>query len=164
MHQARIEMLQAMPIFGGIQEGALRVLVELAPEVVVKKDDFFFRENDQASSMFVLETGKVAVLKSWQGRECLLRHLGKGDCFGEMALMDLFPRSASIRAVEDCTAIELSAENLYRLYEKDLQQFAIIQMNMGREVCRRLRQSDEELFRAKMGAPDVGGHEIFRAM
>ena len=106
--------------------------------------------------MFVLEAGKVAVLKSWRGQEFLLRILKAGDCFGEMAVMDLLPRSASIRAVEDCTSIRLSAANLYRVYEHDLKQFALIKMNMGREVSRRLRDTDNQLFRARMGTPEVG--------
>ena len=65
--------------------------------------------------------------------------------------MDHCPRSASVRAVEDCTAIQISAANLYRVYAQDLKQFALIQMNMGREVCRRLREVDDRLFSAKMG-------------
>jgi len=65
-------------------------------------------------------------------------------------VMDLLPRSASVRAVEDCTAIRLSAANLYRVYERDLKQFALIQMNMGREVTRRLRETDNQLF-ARIG-------------
>jgi CRP/FNR family transcriptional regulator, cyclic AMP receptor protein len=51
-----------------------------------------------------------------------------------MAVMDLLPRSASIRAVEHCTALRLSAASLYQVYEHDLKQFALIQMNMGQEV------------------------------
>ena len=80
---------------------------------------------DQADSMFVLEAAKVAVLKSWRGQEYFLRTLKEGDCFGEMAVMDLLPRSASVRAVEDCTAIRLSATNLYQVYAQDLEQFAL---------------------------------------
>jgi len=113
--------------------------------------------------MFVLEEGKVAVLKRWQEGDCLLRILERGDCFGEMALMDFFPRSASVLAVEDCVAIELSAARLHELYEMDPRQFAMIEMNMGREVSRRLRESDERLFRASMGAADAGADYVFRA-
>jgi CRP-like cAMP-binding protein len=113
--------------------------------------------------MFVLEEGRVAVLKRWQGANCLLRNLERGDCFGEMALLDLSPRSASVRAVEDCAAIELSAASLYQLYKKDLEQFAMIEMNMGREVSRRLRESDERLFRARMGVANVGADYVFPA-
>ena len=65
--------------------------------------------------------------------------------------MDLFPRSASIRALADCSAIELTPDDLLRLYEHDLEQFTLVQMNIGREVCRRLRATDELLFRARMG-------------
>jgi CRP-like cAMP-binding protein len=121
----------------------------------VAKNQFFFREGDQADSMFVLEAGKVAVLKSWRGEERLLCTFGQGDCFGEMAVMDLLPRSASVRAVEDCTAIRISAGNLYQVYAKDLKQFALIQMNMGREVCRRLRDLDNRLFDVTMETPEA---------
>lgn len=79
-----------------------------------------------------------------------------------MAVIDHCERSASVRAVEDCTAIRISAANLYELYAQDLKQFALIQMNMGREVCRRLRQADSHLFSAKMGAPEADiGHLFF---
>ena len=163
MHAARIQLLQRMPIFGGIRDDILGFLLELSPVAGVPKDGFFFREDDEGQSMFVLEEGRVAVLKRWQGRDCLLRTLERGDCFGEMALLDLCPRSASVRAVEDCAAIELSAASLYQLYKKDLEQFAMIEMNMGREVSRRLRESDERLFRARMGVADAGADYVFPA-
>ncbi|VTU21833.1 Acetyltransferase Pat [Variovorax sp. SRS16] len=151
MLAARIEMMQQMPIFGAIGADAIEFLLAPAPLVTVRGGDFFFREGDPAASMFVLETGHVTVSKSWQGHELLLRRFAPGDCFGEMALLDLFPRSASVRADEDCDAIELTPENLYRLFERDAEQFALIQMNIGREMSRRLRATDELLFRARMG-------------
>jgi len=152
MQQARIELLQRMPIFGGIRADILRFVLDFCPVVSVPANDYFFHEHDQADSMFVLEAGKVAVLKSWGAQEYLLKILKAGDCFGEMAVMDLSPRSASVRATEGCTAIRISAANLYKLYERDPKQFALIQMNMGREVTRRLRESDDRFFR-EMGPP-----------
>ncbi len=163
MQEARIRLLQRMAIFGGIRDEILEFLLERSPIIRVPRDEFFFRESEQGHSMFVLEEGKVAVLKCWQGGDCLLRILEQGDCFGEMALLDLCPRSASVRAVEDCVAIELSAASLHELYEKDLEQFTMIEMNMGREVSRRLRESDERLFRARMGVADVSADYLFPA-
>jgi CRP-like cAMP-binding protein len=163
MQEARIELLQRMPVFGGIRADVLQFLLGLCPVVSVPTNGFFFREHDQADSMFVLEAGKVVVLKSWGGQDYLLRTLKAGDCFGEMALMDLTPRSASVCAVEDCTAIRLSAANLYQVYAQDLKQFALIQMNMGREVCRRFREADNRLFRARMGTPDADIEHVFLA-
>ena len=163
MQEARIRLLQRMAIFGGIRDEILEFLLERSAFVRVPKDGYFFRQDDHGESMFVLEEGKAAVLRRWQESDFLLRILERGDCFGEMALMDLSPRSASVRAVEDCSAIEVSAASLYELYRKDLGQFAMIEMNMGREVSRRLRASDERLFRARMGAADADADYVFPA-
>jgi CRP-like cAMP-binding protein len=161
MREARIELLQRMPIFGGIHADVLQFLLELCPLLTLQANEFFFRERDQADSMFVLEAGKAAVLKSWQGRDYLLRTMQAGDCFGEIAVMDMCPRSASVRATEHCTAICISAASLYRVYAHDLKQFTLIQMNMGREVCRRLRDADNRLFSAKMGTPQADIKTVF---
>ena len=160
---SRIELLQAMPVFGGIREETLTFLLERSSMVPVPAGEFFFREDDEAQSMFVLETGKAAVLKRWQGHEYLLSHLEKGDCFGEMSLMDMRHRSASVVAVEACRAIELSSASLFAVYEKDLEQFTLIQMNMGREVSRRLRLADDRLFQAKLGNAEVLTEYVFRS-
>ena len=151
MHTVTMGLLQQMPIFGAIDDDALKFLLDPVPSITVPKGDYFFRENDPADCMYVLESGRVAVVKEWAGREMLLRHLGEGDCFGEMALLDLFPRSASVRAESQCSAIALRPEHLYRLFEHDARQFAVIQMNIGREMSRRLRDADDQLFRATMG-------------
>jgi CRP-like cAMP-binding protein len=158
MQEVRIELLQRMPIFGGIRAEILQFLLSCCPAISVARNGYFFREHDRGDSMFVLEAGEVAVLKSWRGQDYPLQTLKEGDCFGEMAIMDHGPRSASVRAVDDCIAIQISAANLYRVYAQDLKQFALIQMNMGREVCRRLREADDRLFGARMERPgaDVG--------
>ena len=150
-----------MPIFGGIREDILELLLDTTSIVTVAKGDYFFHEGDRPTCLYVLETGVVVVLKTWQSHDYVLKHLKKGDCFGEMSMMDLLPRSASVLAREDCTAIEISSEHLQQIYEKDLEQFLMIQMNMGREISRRLREADRRLFAAKVEAEIVDGDIIF---
>jgi CRP/FNR family cyclic AMP-dependent transcriptional regulator len=161
MQKNRIEALQAMPIFGGIRKDILEFLLGASEVLSVPKDEYFFREKDQAEAMYVLEAGEVAVLKLWNGQQNVLRQLQRGDCFGEMALMDLSTRSASIRAVTPCTAIQLSTASFQKIYEMDLEQFALIQMNIGREISRRLRVADEQLFRVRMGEPNIDPAIVF---
>ena len=151
MELAQIDLLQRMPIFGGLREPALCRLLERATTVHRAVGEAFFLEGDAAEAMYVLESGRVAITKHWQGGEFVLHELAAGDCFGEMALMDLQPRSASVRALQDCVAIEFGSDDMLHLYETDMEQFALMQMNLGREVCRRLRATDELLFRATMG-------------
>lgn len=137
-----LQLLQAMPIFGGVNQESLEFLLARCPEVEIAKNTYFFKEGEQADSLFILERGTALVLK---GRDIKLRYLVRGDCFGEMSLIDLNPRSASVQAIENCIALELSRQNLFSLYEYDLEQFVIIQMNLSREVSRRLRALDERL-------------------
>jgi CRP-like cAMP-binding protein len=153
MAPSRIALLQAMPVFGALRDDALECLLEGAPWVQRAAGEYFFREGDAAQCMYVIEQGTVEILKRWQGEDWPLHQLHAGDCFGEMALMDFFPRSASVRTVEDCRAIEIAVAALHRLAERDVEQFALIQMNIGREVCRRLRATDELLFRVSRGVP-----------
>ena len=163
MRPARFDLLQRMPVFGAIREDALRMLLEHAQAREAKAGAYFFRENEPADSMFVIETGRVAVVKGWHDEAFVLRRLGPGDCFGEMALMDLALRSASVLAEEDCTAIEIGSADLLHLFENDPEQFALVQMNIGREVCRRLRSLDELLFRERKGGTPLAAEILFRA-
>jgi len=146
----RIQLLRNTPIFGGMADEILALLLDRVEEVEVRKGEFFFLEGDEGKSAFVLERGSVSILKQWEEKSYLLRHLHAGDCFGEVALMDFCRRSASVLADEDCAAIELSTSDLRQIANRDLEQFTMIYMNMGRELCRRLREADQRLFRAKV--------------
>ncbi len=139
-------MLQDMPIFGGIDEQALNYLLDHAPCIVVSRGKHFFREGELATSMFVLEVGQVVVYRTWQGARYPLRTLDSGDCFGEVSLIDCQLRSASVEATQDCRAIQISTGLFAKIYEEYPQQFTLIYMNLGRELCRRLRDSDARLF------------------
>ena len=146
MSNQEISFLQGIPAFGALSPATLSFLLQHTSCISVAKDHYFYYENDPAESFYVLETGKVMILKNWEGQEYRLRYLEAGDCFGEMALIDMMSRSASVRAVEDCHAIELSLDNLYQLYEYDSEQFLVLHMNLAREVSRRLRLADRRLF------------------
>jgi CRP-like cAMP-binding protein len=149
-----IELLQRMPIFGAIREEALRFLLEQAHSLNVPAGSSFFRQGDVAQCMYVLESGRVTIRRSWNDFEVVLGEFGPGDCFGEMALLDLSTRSATAQAETPCQALALAPDHLLRLFETDPEQFALIQMNLGRELARRLRVTDERLFQALMGHHD----------
>ncbi|MBT3048030.1 MAG: cyclic nucleotide-binding domain-containing protein [Candidatus Thiodiazotropha sp.] len=146
MLESRLRMLQGMPIFGAVNEATLELILNKAEIVEVAKDGFFFREGDLDNSIYILERGRVAAYRHWQGKRYKLRELSEGDCFGEMALMDFKPRSAEVAALDESCAIRVTAAQLGELYKTDSEQYTLIYMNLGREVCRRLRDADSRLF------------------
>ncbi len=146
-------MLRRMPIFAGLSDSALTLILDHSQTIKVRAGDHFFLEGEPAKSFFVIKSGVVIVEKDWRGTPIKLRRLGIGDCIGEMAIIDLMGRSASVRAETDCRALEIPRTTLAKLYQQDLEQYTIIMMNMGREVSRRLRSASERLFAIEQTTP-----------
>lgn len=158
VRETRLDLLQSMPVFGGLDAETLALLLAHSQIVSVPKGQYFFRQEEQRNSMFVLEKGKVSILKGWKGRDYLLHNLEQGDCFGEMALIDLQPRSASVLALQDCRAIEIPPSVLHEIGQHNLEQFALIYMNIARELSRRLRKSDDRLFESRVETEVIDGN------
>lgn len=139
----RVHMLQGIPTFGGINDSVVSYLLKESRTINLSAGTLIFSEGEYTASMFIIEDGEVAVYKQKEGRQCLMAVLGEGDCLGEMALFDYMPRSASAVASTEVRLIEITSQNLYGVYKMDMEQFALIQMNLGREIARRLRRADE---------------------
>lgn len=146
MANERVELLRKMAAFGGLKNESLELILQQSNDRVVVKGEYFFHEDDPGDSLFVLESGSVLVQRIWQGDRIELGRLTAGDCFGEMSLIDFQKRSASVIATTECSAVEISNRVLRSLHQHDLEQYAIIMMNLGREVSRRLRRTDDRLF------------------
>ena len=144
-----------MAVFGALNEQTLELITRLAVPVRKAAGEHFFLEGDAGDDMYVLRSGEVEIYKTWRSEERMLALMKAGDCFGEMALVDLFPRSASARAAKDCEALQIAPTVPQAIYAADPEQFTLLQMNMSREISRRMRRVDDMLFRAMMGdAPD----------
>jgi CRP/FNR family cyclic AMP-dependent transcriptional regulator len=150
MGNERIDLLRNTSIFAAMTPEALELLLSRSHRRRVAKGEFFFREGEQGTSIFVLERGAVTILKRWRGSDYVIRQLGVGDFFGEISVLDLLPRSASVVADEDCEAIEFRAMDILAIGRHDLQQFTMIYMNIARELGRRLRHANQIVFESKI--------------
>ena len=93
--------------------------------------------------MYVIVAGELEVVKLGRGGEVRVALLGPGDWFGEMAILDVQPRSATVRAVAPTMLVQMSAEHVDRLlYRRDVKAYALLIMNIARELSRRLRVAD----------------------
>ena len=71
--------------------------------------------------------------------------LGQGECFGEMSLVELQPRSATVRVTKPATLCSLTNLDLYRLFHQDNYSYVIVLQNICRILSRRLRLADNRL-------------------
>jgi len=120
-----------------------------------------FNAGELGRTMYLLAQGEVEVIgTSSGGKRIALVKLGPGECFGEMALIELQPRSATVRVRKKAKTYSLNNMDLYNLYREDNYAFVIVLQNICRILSRRLRKADERLFRARLAqAPAADGWE-----
>ena len=69
MNGQHLAVFQNMPVFGGLSEESLDYLIEKSYTQVIEAEAYLFRENDKGDAMYIIESGKVAVLKQWKDKE-----------------------------------------------------------------------------------------------
>jgi CRP/FNR family cyclic AMP-dependent transcriptional regulator len=79
----------------------------------IGKDHYLFREGDPPDAMYVIKSGKLAVVKTKANAEITLAEIGPGSMVGEMAFFDNKPRSASVKAIKDSEVIALPYKALH---------------------------------------------------
>jgi CRP-like cAMP-binding protein len=131
-------------LFGGLSKETLEILASSLPTSRVEAGDMVVEEGDLSTQMFVVVAGELEVIKKGEsGGDVRVAVLGPGDWFGEMSIIDVQPRSASVRAVAPTLALSVTAEHVENLlYRRDAKDYALFIMNIARELSRRLRVAD----------------------
>jgi CRP/FNR family transcriptional regulator, cyclic AMP receptor protein len=138
-----IERLREIGLFGGLGDEVLRELGGTLEAMDLDPGTVAFREGESGRDMYVLLDGEMEVLKhSKRKRDARVAVLGPGDWFGEMSILDVMPRSATVRAVAPSRLIRLTAHDLDALYRRDLRSYSLLVLNIAREMSRRLRVCD----------------------
>ena len=137
-------LLQNVPIFAGLDEGALALLWERAVESKVPAGSVIIREGESGNRFFLIGSGLVRVCRHFgEQEEFELRKLRAGDFFGEMCILETLPRSATVHAVEDTALCSLTSMAFLHLYESMPSQHSILVVNIARDLSRRLRSLDQ---------------------
>jgi len=138
-----IEQLSDIGLFGGLDPETLAEFVLRLPILQLGPGEVVFREGDTGRELYVLLQGEMEVIKhSKSQRESCVAIFGPGDWFGEMSILDVMPRSATVRSVAPARLIKMSASDLEALYRRDLKAYSIVVLNIAREMSRRLRVAD----------------------
>jgi CRP/FNR family cyclic AMP-dependent transcriptional regulator len=135
--------LRGLALFGALSQEAVEYLAARLSIAQVPAGEWVFREGDAGSALYVILEGEMEVLKENEhGGRTLIAMLGPGDWIGEMSIVDIQPRSASVRATARSRLLAVSAADLDALYRADLKAYCMLVLNLARELSRRLRVAD----------------------
>jgi len=133
----RVQVLQRTALFAETPENVLSSIVPIMKEVSFVDGHQIFAKGDLGTSLFIIYEGAVGIFNGSQR----LTTFGKGDFFGELALLDAEPRSATAVAQGSVTAFRLDQEDFYDVMEERGE----VLRNILRVLCQRLRKQNEAL-------------------
>jgi signal transduction histidine kinase len=103
-----LDELRKIPLFADLTEEDLERLYQMAETVSIPAGQLVLREGDQGDSLFVVLTGELEVTKRQGSQDVLLALYKPGQFFGEMALLEQAPRSASVRTLQESRLLVIS--------------------------------------------------------
>jgi CRP-like cAMP-binding protein len=135
------ETLAKVELFADLDPEALNRLAKACVVREFKPGDVIVRENEVGVAFYVIDTGRVEVVKNLgQPGEQVLAEMGPSSFFGEMALFDNHVRSASIRACEETRCLVLTKWD----FNAELTQNSELAIAMLATLARRIRHLNEE--------------------
>lgn len=141
-----VELLSKISLFSALQPSYLRRIANLGVEEEYQADALIFKEGDHGDKMYLILSGAVRIARQLSGvGEEALAILRAGTHFGEMALIDDFPRSADARAHE--------AAKLFVIHKKDMEDLLFVDRDLAydllwsfvRTLSSRLRETNDKM-------------------
>lgn len=141
-----VEILKKLSLFSELNASAVKELAMLAEERIFHKGETIFEESTTGKSIMVIISGEVRITQRARiSGEETLTVLKKGDFFGEMALLEDLPRSATAIAHSDTFMLEISRDNFLRFIEKDTASGIKILFILAKILSSRLREADVKI-------------------
>lgn len=139
----KVLTLKGVPIFAHLQFKELLAIASISREETFDPGDVIIRQGERGYTMYLITSGRVRILSRAEGdtEEVQLAALRENDFFGEMALFDDSPRSATAVAEERVTALKIEK----REFRDMLREYPGVSIMMCEEFCRRLRRTIEKV-------------------
>jgi hypothetical protein len=138
----RIEAIGNVPLFANLNIRELAALAMASTSAQAKEGEIIIREGESGRVLYILLTGQAAVIKGWgTSNEMILDWIEEKGFFGEMALIDGQPRSATIRVTSAASLLVLRGEDLTRL----ISDYPTIPIRLCNVLCQRIRTLHQRL-------------------
>jgi CRP/FNR family cyclic AMP-dependent transcriptional regulator len=132
--------LCTIPLFSALDDEAREALQQQTKRKRYQKRTIIIEKGDESSALYVLESGRAKVyVADDSGKEMLLRELGPGDHFGELAMLGELPRTASVMTLTDCEVRILTAA----VFKQTMAEHPAIAVGLIREMAREVARLTE---------------------
>jgi len=149
-------ILRGIPIFEDLSRRELAAIERILHEREYQTDEIIFRQEEPGMGMYIIASGKVIIVSEPSSMQW--SEMGVGEFFGEIALLDEHPRSASAIAKTPCKIFGFFQPDLFALIDRNPRLGVKIVIRLARMIGERLRRANEqalsiveELRRAKKG-------------
>lgn len=140
----RVALLGTVPILAGLSEEDLTAVAAVSISRTFRAGEVVFREGDGGDTCYIVRSGLArAVRQHSDGRSITLSHFGAGDIFGELAMFDEEPRSATVDVIEDAEVVAIPGRDMQRL----MREYPEITVKLNAALAQRLRATNERLAR-----------------
>ena len=150
---AIVSFLPEISMFGGITETQQNEIINRLEVGTFKRGETIFQAGDDPIHIYIVKSGVVALFIADGEMKIEKKRLGKGECFGHVALISVNKHNLSAVAAVDSEIIVFSKELLHRLHHEDSELFSLLVLNIARELARQLQFTDDLLLKAMHG-PD----------
>jgi CRP/FNR family transcriptional regulator, cyclic AMP receptor protein len=130
--------LKSTPLFRNVPGEGLKRLSDFVQEKSAREGETVFREEDLGEEMYIVRSGQVSIHQEFPSGPALIEMVEPGGYFGEMAIIDDLPRTASARAEVESSLLVLHKND----FRAAVQDYPDIAFEIFREFTRRLRRSD----------------------
>jgi CRP-like cAMP-binding protein len=113
--------------------------------------EIIFKEGEEGDRMYVVQTGKVRIIKKSESGEISIATLESGEIFGEMALFDRLPRSASARALGEARILSIDKRKFFETISRD----PTLAFRILESMSQRIRRINEEFTKLKKSRLDI---------
>lgn len=137
-----LPILNKISIFGGLTESQIIKVLGRMRSIRYRTGKKLFSKGDSASCIYVIRSGRVKIVAELDKSHVKSVEYGEGGCFGERSAIGILPHMATARAIRDTEVLILPMQGLHDLYHQEPALFGILILNIARDVCRRLHESD----------------------
>jgi CRP-like cAMP-binding protein len=150
--EQEVDLLRNIPLFAKIEPAKLKLLAFTSERLVFKAADVLFRQGDVGDAAYIIIDGMADVAVATGKGLLKVATLGKNDIVGEIAILCEVPRTATVTAVSELTALRVSKDLFLRM----VGEFPQIAVEIMRVLARRLERTTSDLREASAKLAQAG--------